>query len=289
MKARAWILYGTYTVVCFAVAAVLMFPQKKAADVLSGWLTGIRTGTSVRIDTVRLNFPGTVVALLPEITVAPDIRIQFDYASLSPDFSSLLAMDPAFWYSAGVNGGFLHGRISRSDNGGSHPSSVTCKLDHVRIQDTEFTIGPARIKASFAADGSAEFDLSGNGRASGQGTLMLTSVTARISDQLLSSIGIETVDFDTITVACTLQQDTVIITDFKASGKQAVISGTGDIQITSPLDRSVCNLEGHIRPTPAYVKKLAMVSSVAVLFKDSKNSGIPFTITGTIEKPVFGL
>ncbi len=71
-------------------------------------------------------------------------------------------------------------------------------------------------------------------------------------------------------------------------GNQAGGDISGTITLKNPSGKSILNLSGTIKPQPSLIAKLGGMASLFLKQKQG-NTGFPFKITGTLEKPNFSL
>lgn len=117
-----------------------------------------------------------------------------------------------------------------------------------------------------------------------QGTLNLTITNGSIilNEPLL---GIEAINFDQFTLDTVIEQDQVRIKAIQMSGPEINGELTGQITLKHPLNNSLLNLTGTIKPHPLFLADLRKKLPPGLLSDKIAQKGVLFKIKGTMKIP----
>ncbi|MBF0302116.1 MAG: type II secretion system protein GspN [Desulfamplus sp.] len=126
---------------------------------------------------------------------------------------------------------------------------------------------------------------------SGSGKMALSQCNLRSNNIFLQQIGIGKVNFTNVDIEWAKNQNILSIQNFDAKGADIKIRLKGDITFKIPQEKSTLNLKGELQPFSANIsssisKLTSGLVSLKSLFSGSSKGTIPFTITGTLQKPI---
>ncbi len=288
MDAKNVSLYLAYAILAFLVFAYLLFPGKQAGLLLADRLNRINRDLTVELNPVTPVLPMGLKTLNPEVTLFNTTTVTLDSLLFTPNLFSLFKSESSGDFSAKLFNGIVKAHVSALRSAAPSGISLTSTFSELEIAPMAFSTGETDLRSSFTLDGTFDYGTNqtpGNAR----GTLRLSNLVTEVSNPLLEQLGISEFHFTTIDIDYTIKKNRMEIQGFKALGEEATITLTGTGVLNSPVEKSRLNLKGEIRPDTAYLTSFAGLSSIAMLFDDSKKGGIPFTISGTVEKPIFRL
>ncbi len=117
-----------------------------------------------------------------------------------------------------------------------------------------------------------------------QGTLNLTIANGSftLSEPLLE---IEVINFDQLTLDAVIEQDQMRIKTVQMSGPEINGDLTGQVILKSPLNDSLLNLTGTIKPHPLFLANLRKKLPPGLLSDQIAQKGVLFKINGTVKLP----
>jgi type II secretion system protein N len=281
-------LYLTYAILTFLVFAYLLFPGEKAGLLMADRLNRISQDLKVDLNPVTPVLPMGLKTLNPTITLFNTTTVTLDSFFFSPNLFSLFKSESSADFTAAIFNGIVKGHMSAPRSANPSGITLTSTFSELEIAPIEFNTGETALSSRFTLDGTFDY---GPNQTSGdaRGTLRLSNLITEVHNPLLETLGISEFHFTTVDMNYTIKKNRMKILGFKALGNEATITLTGTGVLNTPVGKSRLNLKGEIRPDTAYLTSFAGLSSVAMLFDDSKKGGIPFTISGTVEKPIFRL
>jgi len=285
MNTKIFFLYLAYALFAFILLFYLLFPKETAGRLMADRLNRITPELSVRLNPVKLVPPLGLKALKPEITLFKRTTVNLDYLLLSQDLLTLLGSNRKLNFKAEAFKGVLDGELVSPQ---ANSMTLNSKFSGIEIGPLEYTNKEIFIRSRFILDGTFEYK-NQQALCLAKGTLLLSKLITELDNPMLENLGISQLHFSTVNIDYTINKNLLEIISFKAVGDEVTITMAGTGSLEFPVEKSVLNLRGDIRPEPSYVAGFAEISSIAILFDDSKKGGIPFTISGTLEKPRFKL
>ncbi|MBI9092440.1 MAG: type II secretion system protein GspN [Desulfobacterium sp.] len=288
MDAKSVSLYLTYAILAFLVFVYLLFPGKQAGRLLADRLNQINRELKVELNPVTPVLPLGLKTLNPAITLFNTTTVTLDSLQFTPNLFSLFKSESSGKFSAALLNGIVTGHVSAPRSAAPSGITLTSTFSELEIAPMAFSTGETDLRSRFTLGGTFDY---GTNQTPGnvKGTLRLSNLITEVNNPLLEQLGISEFHFTTVDIDYTIKNNQMEIQGLKALGEEATITLTGTGVLNSPVEKSILNLKGEIRPDTAYLTSFAGLSSVAMLFDDSKKGGIPFTISGTVEKPIFRL
>lgn len=288
MRIKTIFLYLAYAVTMFFLIAYLRFPGETASRILGEHINRITPKIQVELSTVTPVIPPGFKTANPVVTVLDHNRFSLDSAVVSPDILTLFSSTRKINFKAAALNGTVKGTISTPTDTALSPMTLLSEFSGLEIPKVYYSKGLIDLEALFKLSGTVEYTQNqplGSTRAE----LHLTDLKITILTPLVQALGFSDFTFTHVDITAAMDNDQFEITRFSAPGDKLSITLTGTGTLKLPMEKSQLNLKGEIRPDPSHVANFAGISSVEVLFQDTKNGGIPFTVSGTVENPIFKL
>jgi len=284
--------YVFYTVWFFAVLAFflyLLFPSDEIRKYIEYRVKNAGTAYTLHIGDVRpVLRPGlmfadtevregdTVVAEADEVRFMPRILSLFG-SSRTADFQSLM-------YGGTVDG--TVGVKKKPSGGEGEEFSADAVISGIRIRQIKAlqNLPMGQISGILAGTVSYAGDNSGG---KGEADLSVRDLTVELGTPVLS---IGKLTFADVHAQLELESPQVLqIRECTVKGNQVGGNAAGTVGLRRPLEKSVLNLTGNIRPHASLIAQLGE-GMTGILFKSNRGkSEIPFVIRGTLEKPEFSV
>ncbi|MBU3951278.1 MAG: type II secretion system protein GspN [Proteobacteria bacterium] len=288
MSLRRVSFYSLYFVAAFVVFAFLCFPQEPMAKKISTRMGKIFPYISLKTDRATPSFPFGIKCENPEIMVGNLISIPFDTFKLGFSLLDLLNTDKDIRFSGTLLGGAVNGKTEAVSFSRNDFSTFKLNLSGIQIKNFPYKTPDAQMDLSFELDGRYASPDEKDG-SQNSGTLILKQMTAGIQNALLNRMGIDLLEFSHIEIDFLQDKNRIFLSKCIAQGNVMTIRVTGTLtpatDIFQPPENWTLDLKGFFQPQPAFIPKLAGVSSMASLFKDNQKQGIPIRITGPVKAP----
>jgi hypothetical protein len=83
-------------------------------------------------------------------------------------------------------------------------------------------------------------------------------------------------------------KESLALKKLNISSREISAHASGLIVLMNPMNKSTINIRGEIKPHPTFIKQLSNILPVDMIAKKkSKTGGIPFRITGSLDRPNF--
>jgi type II secretion system protein N len=289
MGMKAAFLYIGYAVLAFLVLCYLLFPEKTAGRIMSQRLNDITPELQVELSPVKLVPPLALKTLKPVLTLSNGKAITLDSLTLSLKPFALLSSSKDLDFRIEAFNGVVTGTVSVPS--GALPTGMTLvsTFAALEINALHYASTAMDVQADFKLDGTLAYTPGQPLPGIAKGVFHLSNLRAELYTPLLEQLNLSEFKFTSVEIACTLQKNQLEIIRLDAKGEQLTMALTGSCFLNPSMEKSRLNLKGEIQPSPSFVSAFAGLSSVAMLFEDKKNGGIPFTLSGTVEKPIFKL
>jgi type II secretion system protein N len=286
---KSFLLYGAYSVLTFFFLCVLLFPEKRASELAVERLNRKFPGYRFTIEQVRPVFPLGVRAVNSKIVMPGGTALVLQSASLFPDPLSLFSTDKRADFKAVAYNGSLAGSVAGAIPFSMDQGKLQLHVTGMEIDGWRLNTDSANLSLSFILDSDFIYQVPGGGVATGRGNISASGCRALVKSVVFDQLGISEFDFELINMDFRLKNDIMKLISFSASGSQVDVTATGSVTLKCPLEKSWLNIKGQIQPHSDYFAKFPKLFSVVMMLGYSKKGGIPFTVSGTVDKPLFSL
>lgn len=289
MTTRSLILYCLYGLILFAVLSVVLFPAQLAGLHVSRYLSSLDPDLSIHVNAVEPDLPRSLRLVDIRILGKEMPPVHLDRLMVTPDIWSMFKRLKTIGFHGRSGTGTLEGRVSAASNLPASDFDAILKLTDFEFSDVTYASAGTVLGLTGVVDGNLSLGCNPNQGLRGSGTYRLSRCHVRVQDAIFNQLGINELNFKTIDITLNMEGTKLIIQEINGQGIEMNLSAKGQILVKQPFTVSAVLLKGHVQPNPSYIKKLAGISSVSMLFDDSNRQGIPFTVTGTVGKAKVGL
>ncbi|MCP4114913.1 MAG: type II secretion system protein GspN [Desulfobacteraceae bacterium] len=273
----------------FLIFCVLLFPEKRASELAVEKLNSLFPAYRFSIDQVRPVFPLGVRAVNSKILMPGGTAFVFQSASLFPDPLSLFNTYKKADFKAFAYNGSLTGSVSGAIPFSMDRGKLQLHVTGMEINGWRLNKDNANVRLSFILGGDFIYQAPEGEVATGRGNISASGCKVLVKNTMFDSLGLSAFDFERIDMDFRLRSDLLKFLSFSASGSQVDLTATGSVTLRRPLEKSRLNLKGRIKPHSDYFAQFPKLFSVVMMLGDSKKGGIPFTVSGTFDKPLFSL
>ena len=288
MSVKTALLYFTYAILMFFILSYLLFPKETASRIMTEQLNRISPELRIELPPMTPVLPLGLKTTNPTLTLFKKNKIPLASLVLSPDFFTLFNATKKIHFKIEAFKGTITGTVSGPPGAPSSGMMLFSNFSNLEISHIQYTGRQTNILADFMLNGNFEYTPA-HPLGTARGKLHLSDLKTEVHTPLLETLGLSEFNFTRVDITCTIKKNQFDLLHLDASGDQLNMTLAGTCTLDFPMEKSRLNLKGEIRPDPAYLATFAGISSVAMLFQDSKKGGIPFTISGTVENPIFKL
>lgn len=285
---RSVIFYTVYALAAVALFIYYLFPGEAVKAYVVRQFGERQPGYTLSIDTVEPAFPPGLT--FGKLAVDRD-ELRFgavDRLRLSPNPVSIFGSNPKVAFNGDVGDGTVNGVLTLvKRDGNTAPTALEAKIQSVRLENTEFFSALAPITVKGLLNGTIEYTETADG-ATGAANLVISAGGVASAEPLFRPLPLRDLTFNEIHGKFSLEEGRSLkVETFEAKGSEANGTVSGTILLRQPLNRSVLNLNGTLKPHPSLIAKLG--NMVTMLFGNKAGQAIPFTLGGTMENPKFSM
>ena len=205
-----------------------------------------------------------------------------DFCKIKPQLLSLFRKNKQFSIEGMLGEGTLSGRIESLTDSSRPQSVVILNLERTPLEFIEFINQWPAFIVDGLLDAIIKYD---SLKAGGTADISAKVNPARISLET-PLMGIETLEFRSITAQMTMTPRMLQIRNCQASGDQLESKITGSIVFRQPMANSRLTLSLTLKPQPAFIAdhKNDMIGGL-LASENAQKRGVVFRISGTVANP----
>jgi type II secretion system protein N len=285
---RTSIFYIAYIVSAAIIFLYYLFPSDIVRGYIVSQLGKKAPGLQVGIREIRPSFPPGLSMIGLDIAYQGETLIVADRIRFSPMIGSLFGDVLSLHFGGSAYGGGLNGKIdfSRADPG--ERMSIEATLAGLQLQNLSSFRNLPGHKLTGLLGANLKFENQGGSKQRGKADITLSELIIQLSAPIF---GIEILTFKVIEGDATLSDQVLQITQCTLKGAEMDGKLSGTITLKSPIEESLLNLTGTVRPHHQFlaaVKKTVPIISMLGQ-KRAGDAVMSFRIDGVLGKPDFSL
>jgi type II secretion system protein N len=277
-RLKLWAGYTAYAVALAAVLLYYQFPTEKLKERLQAEFDA-RVPAHLAIERAKVVFGPALrldgVAVQGVGAASGRTWVEADRVVLKPSWRMLLGGAPDVTYEMSVGGGVARGRL-QAPSGEQKDFRVTSEIKGVEVKRGTIFKALSGLEVSGTMAGKVDVALGESLRAS-RGKLDLELASGRLSGIDTDALDFESTRFRQFKLACELGKGKLTLRQADLSGGEMSNKLAGAVELAPRAMESRLNLKGSL--------SLAQFAAS----KDGKKAPLTYTISGTAEKPKFGL
>jgi type II secretion system protein N len=279
-----WFLYGIYAAALMVFFTWYLFPEDEIKKYLVNRFENAKPGYGLSIASVRPVFPPGLQVRGISISNAGNELFRADQARVKPRMVSLLS-DPAFLVDVETYEGNVKARVVIPKADGKGGVEMTADLKGIQIRGMEDLQKRSKYKFSGLLAGNVMYK--GDGKTgNGEANLVFSEFKIETDTPFFN---LEQLLFSAVQAKLSLKAPGELqIKECVMKGGQAEGNLSGSISMKSPMEKSLLNITGSVKPHPTLMAKLGNLVSM-VLKKKGGQDDFPFKISGTLDQPNFSL
>ena len=284
--------YILYFFAAFIFFTILCFPQKPVGKRLSRTLSKLSPALSIQMESASPILPPGIASKQTTLIFGNNQSIPLETFRLHFSILDLLKPEKNIRFSGTLLGGVVNGRTEGVSFSRNDFSRLVVNMTGLHIQKFTHKTPGADMEISFKLTGNAICQKK-NGQSTTKGTMILANVITQMKDSIFNQMGIDTLEFSRVEIDFLTDKQQINILRCIATGNVMTLRLKGKLTpgknfLAFPEDGTL-DLKGFIQPQPGYLPKLASISSMARLFKNNRQQGIPIQITGSLKAPRISL
>jgi len=282
---KSILLYAGVVLAALAVFLYLRFPSETIKELISTQVSQSASGVKMEIEELSPNLPSGVTMTNVDLTYQNQPLFTAEEAKIKARPSTLISDKKTVSYTLLTNGGRIKGHAQfRSKNG--QGIDVKARFNSIQLKNIPAIKAFSGYDVSGILDGSV--DISGPDRNdSSQASFSVSECAIELIQPLF---GLEKLNFQLIEVELDMLGPRVRIKKCDLNGEEVDGRISGSLMVRKPYGQTRLNLSGVLKPQPDFSAKLSKMIPVALLSGTNiQRKGIPFKITGTIDRPGYSL
>ena len=277
---KKWLSYILYIVCVTIFFLYYLFPGEAFTAYINHHINGLLPGYKISSDQAMPSFPPGLKLKSPAIYKQNKPIIGADQFKIRPAYLSLLSGNKTFFIDGAAYDGHMEGRADIAFN--SKPKiNLNLAFSGIQISQIQSLREFVAYEITGAARGKIFYN---NGEANNdKGNAEIT-----ISDSSIkftpSFFGIDKLSFTAIDAQFEMINRKITLKHFEINGRQLSGNAKGSINLAHSINKSRISISGTLKPHPELIKEIGSIFS-----KKMKNGGVPFRISGTLERPDFSL
>jgi len=289
-KKGKWIGYLLYCVLLTAALLYYRFPSESIADYLESVVAKANPRIILSLESLRPGFPLSVDLIDAKISLKKAPRkplLRVKNVSLRPEAWAFLHGTPVYHFDAYVYAGNIKGDVRFENQELIAPFTTTMKLKDLHIGRHPYLSPLIGRDVSGILGGDIVYTGQYTNLIEGVGEAILSISEGRV--KLLQPIlGLESLQFDRLSMKITLQNKKMALSDVGLEGRAVKGQLSGIIILNNDIPASRLDLRGTLEPLGGLFGNLKGDSnSLKFLRKSLKSLKRSFVIRGTFRDPEF--
>jgi len=290
LKKGKWIGYLLYCVLLTAALLYYRFPSESIADYLESVVAKANPRIILSLESLRPGFPLSVDLIDAKISLKKAPRkplLRVKNVSLRPEAWAFLHGTPVYHFDAYVYAGNIKGDVRFENQELIAPFTTTMKLKDLHIGRHPYLSPLIGRDVSGILGGDIVYTGQYTNLIEGVGEAILSISEGRV--KLLQPIlGLESLQFDRLSMKITLQNKKMALSDVGLEGRAVKGQLSGIIILNNDIPASRLDLRGTLEPLGGLFGNLKGDSnSLKFLRKSLKSLKRSFVIRGTFRDPEF--
>jgi len=281
------ILYPGYIVIVTVFFLYYLFPGDAVTSYINYQMNSMSPDIQLSIKELKPAFPPGMKLIAPDLLSRNQALFSAEFLNIKPAYLSLFKKEKMFFINGDVYEGILDSSIRIADISANPEYEVEAMFDGIQISQIPAIKAYEAYQFSGLAEGNIVYGNKEVKAGKGNAGIIVTESTVRFVPALF---GLEQLEFKTINADFEILNQRLTLKKLDVDSRDVSANASGSIVLRNPINKSTINIRGEIKPHPAFLKQLSNFFPVELInSKKSKKGGIPFRITGSIERPNFAL
>jgi len=279
------IVYAGYIIMVMVFFLYYLFPGDAVTAYINYQINHKSPGVQLSIMELKPSFPPGIKLLAPNLLHQNQSLIAADFLDVKPSYASLFSTDKIFFITGDISEGHLDSSVCVANISENPAFDINASFENIQISQIPAIKEFESYQISGIADGNIIYSNKEDPAGKGNAGIIVTDSTVRFVPALF---GIDQLVFKTIDADFEIINQRVTLKKLNISSREISAHASGLIVLMNPMNKSTINIRGEIKPHPTFIKQLSNILPVDMIAKKkSKTGGIPFRITGSLDRPNF--
>lgn len=283
---KKWTAYIIYGIIALLVFLYLLFPSDSVKQAIVRQAGAIAPAVAVSIDAVSPNLPPGLT--LKNLQVAHEDQQMFRSSrlTLTPAYLTLFSQRKMFHFTGEAYEGTFNGR-GTVETASKQQGSAELVFSGVQLSKIDALTAMMPHQLSGSAEGRIQYDSKTGSFGEGEAEATIKECRVTLETPVF---GFESLAVGSVNAVLELEGNAARVKQIRINGSQVTGKASGTIDLQRPLTRSRLDLKGTVKPHPSFIKELGQaVPSRILSMGDYAEKGVPFRISGTLERPKISL
>lgn len=283
MKKR--IVYSGYIIIATVFFLYYLFPGDAVTAYINYQINSMSPEIQLSIKELKPAFPPGMKLIAPDLLRQNQPVIGADFLDIRPSYLSLFKNDKTVFIKGDIYEGVLDSNISFANIRSNPEYDLDLTFDGIQISKIPIVEEYESYQISGLAEGNLVYSNKEVKAGKGNAGIIITKSAVKFTPALF---GLDQLEFKTINADFEILNQRVTLKQLDVDSRDVSANATGSVILRNPIDKSTINILGEIKLHPSFLKQLGSVFPIELIPKQkSKTGGIPFRITGSIERPNF--
>ncbi|MDA3897648.1 MAG: type II secretion system protein GspN [Desulfobacteraceae bacterium] len=285
MKKR--IVYPGYIIIVTVFFLYYLFPGDAVTAYINYQINNMSPEVQLSIKELKPAFPPGIKLVRPDLLHQNQPIIGAEFLDIRPSYLSLFKKEKTIFINGDLYDGTLDSNIRLANISANPEYELEATLDNIQISTIPIAAAYEAYEISGLFNGNLVYSNKEVKAGQGIAGIIVTKSAVRFTPALF---GIDQLEFKTIKADFEINNQRVTLKKLNVDSRDVSASATGSIILRNPIDKSTINIRGEVKPHPSFLKQLGNVIPLELISQQkSKTGGIPFRITGSIDRPNFSL
>ncbi len=286
MKFKSVTLYSLFFIAALFVLVYLLFPQKDAAQFLSGYLNKNNSKLALSCESVKLKMPLKLSLENPKILIDNNIQLEPEFFEIKLNPSLFFNKSKKNVFQSDLYQGSVKGTFDVKNFEPLLFSRAELLISKVKIDNVRYKTELADILLGCVVNGEYQYNEGIDKNKFGTGKFIIKNFSAKIKNSFFNALNLPVVDFKEILLEFEQESNNIVsITQCLARGSIINLKLKGDINIVFPLRMTKLDLAGVVIQDSPYFARLANTAAVKTVVDAILKDGIKFNLQGTLSEP----
>jgi type II secretion system protein N len=283
MKKR--IVYPGYIIIVTVFFLYYLFPGDAVTAYINYQINNMSPDVQLSIKDLKPSFPPGMKLVSPNLLNRNQPLIGAEFLDIRPSYLSLFKKDKTFFINGDIYDGMLDSSVSIANISADPEYDFDLTFDRIQISKIPIMKEYEAYQISGLIAGNLLYSNKEVKAGKGSAGFIITESAVKFTPALF---GLDQLDFKTINADFDILNQRVTLKKLDVDSRDVSANATGSIILRNPIDKSTMSIQGEIKLHPSFLKQLGSVFPLELIPKQrSKTGGIPFRITGSIERPNF--
>jgi len=278
-------VYSGYIIIITVFFLYYLFPGDAVTSYINYQINTMSPDVQLSIKELKPIFPPGMKLIAPDLLHLNQLIIGAELLEIKPSYVSLFTKNKTVFINGDMYEGNLDSSIRVANINANPKFNLDASFGGIQISQIPSIKEFEAYQISGIAEGNLVYSTQEVKTGKGNAFISVTDSTVRFIPALF---GIDQLGFKKINADFEIINQRVTLKKLDVDSREVSGNASGSIILRNPINKSTINIRGEIKPHPTIIKQLGNIFPVEMISKKkSKTGGIPFRVTGSLERPNF--